>query len=107
MTRTPRWLAERQAGYARLAYETTCSACKAPVLRGLDEDVGAFRVQADLEPLDRGGELRAVAGSRETYDLIAGELHRRDVWRIDSTRRPYPVHVEHRCRLSDIGRTAA
>lgn len=90
MTYVPDWKRELIAGHVRKARPGTCGDCGAKVLAGLDEDVAAFSVVIDAEPSTAGVLLPG-----EGFDVIGGEIHRRDLWRTGDTR--YRAHLEHRC----------
>lgn len=96
----PQWLEERKAEYARAAQLRLCPTCKAPVLRGLDADIAALKVDIDPTPIDEIGEALAVLDGRGTYELLAGRaarhIHHRYEWNIRAPRRR-PVYPGHRC----------
>ena len=96
MTRTPPWLAAKIRANQRQARDGTCRRCGAPLLAGLDADVCAFTVTADPAPVGPGAELRALMAGRASFDLLGGELHRRDRWHVTGRRR-WPVLLEHVC----------
>lgn len=83
----------------RAATPTTCRACGAIVLRGLDADACAFTALADPRPVTAAGEVAALRDGRRTYDLDGRELSARDRWSIPG--RPptprRPVLAAHRC----------
>lgn len=89
-----------RGGVRRIARLTTCPACRAPVLAGLDDDVCAFSVRAGTDRLTTVGEVLALAAGRATFDAVpaAGgiRLVRRDESRIRSPRRA-PVVADHAC----------
>lgn len=93
---TPMWIMERQVIHRRKARPGTCPQCRAHVLTGPDDDTMALRAVADPTPVGSADELRALTAGRTSYDLIAGELERRDQWRLTGPRR-HPVLLEHRC----------
>jgi len=63
---------------ARKAKITQCADCGAIILTGLDDDICAHPAAADPRPLTWAGELGAhLLHTRRTYELSAGELHRR------------------------------
>lgn len=90
-----------------------CGRCGAPILRGLDEDLGAFTTYADPAPLTALGEAVAWLDGRRTVELrkIAGtpQLMRRNRYTIAS--RPpgsriwcgrIDVLAEHRCHAQPL-----
>lgn len=101
--RIPAWLAHAQGDTYRTARLRTCPRCHAPVLAGLDADICAFSVRADLTPIDETGEALALLTRRRTFDLVsdrhAKKLYAREEHNIRMSRR-YPVLPEHRCGQS-------
>lgn len=78
-----------------------CRACRAPILRGLDEDLCALRAETDPTPLAPLGEAMALLAGRKTYDLARDlgnwQLTRRGRWRIAGTRTGVDIVPAHRC----------
>ena len=72
----------------RRAVLATCRTCAAPILAGHDDD--GLVTRTDPTPLTRTGELVVHLAGRSLWSLEAGELVRRDRWRIRS---PRPVVV--------------
>lgn len=96
----PKWLEERKAEYARLAQLRLCKKCGAAVLRGLDADVAALKVEIDPVPITETGEALALLQGRGTYELHRSRhglaiCHRAD-HNIRAPRRR-PVYPTHRC----------
>lgn len=78
---------------------TTCRRCGRPILAAHSEGIPA---RADLDPLDRYGELIALLDGRATYDLQPFGLPRRPYlihrydWRIQAA--PcWPIVADHKC----------
>lgn len=77
------------------AKTTNCRTCGQPIRVGPDNPRAALTAKADDTALTRTGELLAVIAGRHTYELAAGDLYRRDPYRLT---RPAPtVLPEHRC----------
>lgn len=72
----------------RRAVLATCRTCGAPILAGHDDD--GLLTRTDPTPITRTAELALHLAGRGLWSLEAGELVRRDRWRI---RRPRPVVV--------------
>lgn len=113
-TKMPDWLRDQitiktgAAPGSRNATAVVCPRCGAHVLRGHSDDLCAFTVTVDPQPLDTLGELLALASGRGTYALRRHlrhyRLHRRDRWQIrgqppGSTSGPFRFDTvaEHRC----------
>lgn len=82
----------------RPAILTTCRTCAAPIITGIDDY--AMPVAADLFPLDRDDEIRAMAAGRDCWRLDHDRrLWLTDQWRILSDR-PFPSDhriAAHQC----------
>ena len=92
----PAWQRALIAANARKAKAILCR-CGVPVIAGLDDDVCAFTVAADVTALSWAGELAcAVVQARPVFELSGKELHRRYPWR-QSRPCEQPVLPEHRC----------
>ena len=101
---------------SRAARVIGCRHCAAPVFRGLDADLMALEVTADVRPLNAAGELAAILTDRRTYELRwvsrngqgRYELERRDSFRIRG-RPPGTAGIDvlaaHRCN-TPLGATA-
>ncbi len=87
-------------GTFRTARLRRCSACRVPVLAGLDGDVLALDVDVDVVPLSRRGELSALVDGRATYELASGgRLHRRRPRQVvhGSPSGASTTHAVHQC----------
>jgi hypothetical protein len=92
-------------GVGRAARATTCRACGAFVLRGLDADRAALPVVVDPVPLNELGEFAALLAGRKTYETSGSnqrcELNPRNPDRIGAcpatARSRTIVLVEHHC----------
>lgn len=96
----PAWLQRTIGDTYRTVRLRTCPHCRTPVLAGLDADICAFSVRADLMPLTTFGEALALLAGRRTFDLIGGTQAKRLDIREEHNiraRRRYPVLPEHRC----------
>ena len=94
---------------ARGVAATKCRDCRAETLTGIDDDVCAFLARVDSAALSAVGEMLALLGGRETFELRARGAglalwHRsaRDIASrpAGSTQRYQPnfdVVAEHRC----------
>lgn len=96
----PKWLEEKKAEYARTAQLRLCKHCGAPILRGLDADIAALKVDIDPTPITETGEALALLQGRGTYELHRSRhgptiCHRAE-WNISAPRRR-PVYPAHRC----------
>lgn len=96
----PAWLQRTLGDTYRSVRLRVCRRCNAPVLAGLDADICAFAVQADVVPLTPLGEAVALLTGRRTFDLVGygsdKRLYAREEHNIHTTRR-YLVFPEHRC----------
>lgn len=96
-TKSKNWLAEKVDSRRRAARPGPCPRCDAPTLVGPDHDHCAITVRVDQAPVDPVTEAAAVLSGRYSCELVRGCLWHRDSFRLESPRRPYPVHLEHRC----------
>lgn len=97
----PTWLLRTTGGVTRTTRLQVCTRCHVTILTGLDADYAALTARADPTPLDRLGEVLALAAGRPTYDLAPRggqkrQLDYRDEYRISGHRR-YPVLPAHKC----------
>lgn len=79
-----------------------CTRCDDIILVGLDNDVCAFKVEADPTPLTARQEYACYLTGRRTYDATvvarAVELLHRDVAYVDAPERvPWQVVPAHQC----------
>lgn len=83
----------------------TCP-CGSQILTGLDADWLGINTTLDAQPVDQLGEALALLQGRRTYNLRptggyndhGRAMEERNAWRISHpTRRPWPIHAEHRC----------
>lgn len=84
----------------RRARAGACRGCSAPVIRGLDEDMCAFLVEADPHRLTPLGELQAALTGRATFTLGGRppQLLHRDRNRIrGNSPELVVVLAEHKC----------
>lgn len=100
-TKSPRWLAEKVNISRRAAHPTACPTCGADILVGPDHDTCSLTARVDLTPADPITEVVALLRGRQSYDLVRGELHHREIEHTRSGRRPHPVHLEHRCTAKE------
>lgn len=92
----------------RTARPDRCRHCKAPILRGLDENLCAFQIAVDPAPLAAIGEVLALLDGRSTVTAHRDRsniiLTRRNQWAISrhpagqpDRVQPYDVLAEHHC----------
>ena len=96
MTTTRPYVANRIAHSQRLARETVCPKCRAPVLVGPDHDRVAHLATVDASPVDGKWEIRAHGVGRQTYDLDNGALCFREPWHASNG--AIVIYVSHVCR---------
>lgn len=87
-----------------------CPKCGAACLRGDDDDNHCMVAVVDVEPISEFAELCAVLDGVGTYDICPAVtklslpgtyiLYARDDEQYSTSTRPYPVLVEHVCKVA-------
>lgn len=81
-------------GYTTNPTTTTCPRCRALILAGWSEGLGA---RVDPVAITQPGELAAILAKRPTYTLTCDGLIQRTSWRTEYPRGP--VLAAHSCKL--------